>query len=507
MTTNLSQSVSPLARSKTTVTRPPIVVVVGHIDHGKSTLLDFIRKTNVVEKEAGGITQHLGAYEVTRETATGPKKITFLDTPGHESFSAIRERGAVIADLAVLMVSAEEGVKAQTIEALKAIEATGKPFIVAINKIDRPNADPERTKQSLAENNILVESYGGKVPSANISAKTGAGVDELLDLILLQAEMEELTGDPTALATGFVLEANRDAKVGVTATLIIKNGSLNVGDFVVIGPQTTKIKKLDNYLNENVKTAGLSAPVKAYGFSDIPPVGLAFQTFADKKSAEAIAAANAAKTEATEVTALDEKFRLPIVAKADVAGSLEAIKKELAKLETELAGFNLIATGLGTIGENDVKLAAGAEQAVIIGFNVKTERAALDLAQRLDIIIKTEPIIYKLSEWLAEVLEERRPKQTVEATSGEAKVLKLFSKTKNKQVLGGQVTSGSLGRGREVKILRRGNEIGRGRISDLEQTKKKTGQVAEGEQFGAVVETKLTIAPGDVLQTFELASQ
>ena len=206
-------------------------------------------------------------------------------------------------------------------------------------------------------------------------------------------------------------------------------------------------------------------------------------------------------------TALDDKFRLPVVVKADVAGSLEAVKKELAKLETDLAGFNLIATGLGTIGENDVKLAAGAEQALIIGFNVKIERGAFDLAERLNIIIKTEPIIYKLSEWLAEVLEERRPKQTVEATSGEAKVLKLFSKTKNKQVLGGQVTSGSLGRGREVKILRRSNEIGRGRITDLEQMKKKTGQVAEGEQFGAVVETKLTIAPGDVLQTFELASQ
>lgn len=502
MTVKSTKANPPAARAASLLERPPIVVVVGHIDHGKSTLLDFIRKTNVVAKEAGGITQHLGAYEINKVTPAGAKSITFLDTPGHEAFSAIRERGAEIADLAVLVVSAEDGVKAQTVESLKAIETTGKPYIVAINKIDRPNANPEQTKQSLAENNILVETYGGKIPSANISAKTGEGIDELLDLILLQAEVEELTGNPTAPAAGFVLEANRDPRVGVTATLIIKNGTLKTGDFVVIGNESAKIKKLENHLGQAVKTASLSAPVKVYGLTDIPPVGLPFSAYTDKKQAEQAAGQYQAKPASESANTNDDKYRLPVVIKADVAGSLEAVRKELKKLETEAAGFNILAEGLGAIGENDVKLAAGSAQSIIIGFNVKVERSAIDSAERLSITIQTDNIIYKLSEWLTEALEKRRPKQVVEETSGEAKILKLFSKTKNKQVVGGQVNVGALGRGREVKILRRDKEIGRGKITDLEQSKKKTGQVAEGEQFGATVESPLSIAPGDIIQTF-----
>ncbi len=495
--------------------RPPIVVVMGHIDHGKSTLLDFIRHTKVAEGEAGGITQHLGAYEVERgeglahrSTAEGKdkKKITFLDTPGHEAFSAIRERGAVIADLAILVVSAEEGVKTQTLEALNSIVSAGKPYIVAINKIDRPNANVERTKQSLAENNILVESYGGKIPSANISAKTGEGVDDLLDLILLVTEMESLTGEDKGPASGYLLEANRDPKVGVTATLIIKNGVLNTGDWVVVGGQAIKIKKLENYRGEMVKSAGLSAPVKVYGFSQIPPVGETFISYADKKKAEE-AAENYKPIMATGAETLARTTTLPLIIKADVTGSLDALRKEVLKLEIAGTGFKVVSEGLGAVSENDAKLAMGNANTLIIGFNVKVEKGASDLAERLGLTIEVNNIIYKLSEWLLEKLEELRPKETVEASAGEAKILKFFSQTKDKQVVGGQVMTGELKRGREVKILRRGIEIGRGRITDLEQMKQKSPTVTEGQQFGAVVESKWTIATGDVIQTFDLVSQ
>lgn len=488
------------------IKRSPIVVVMGHVDHGKSTLLDFIRETHVVDSEKGGITQHLGAYEVEKVVGGEKKYITFLDTPGHAAFSAIRERGAIIADLAILVVSAEEGVKTQTLEALNAILTAGKPYIVAINKIDRPNANVERTKQSLAENNVLVESYGGKIPSVEISAKTGQGVEDLLDLIVLVSDLENLTGEDKGNAEGYILETKRDPKVGVVATLIIKNGKLNTGDFLVTQNISTKIKKLENYRGETVKAASLSAPVRVYGFTDVPPAGETFMSFSDKKQAEKAAESySPITTSAAETVA--KSFYLPVVLKADVTGSLDALRKEVQKIEIADAAFRVIAEGLGAISENDVKLALGSKDSLIVGFNVKLERPAADLAERQGVTIETNDIIYKLTEWLTEKLEERRPKATVEVAIGEAKILKFFSQTKDKQVVGGQVTTGEIKRGREIKIIRRGTEIGRGRINDLEQNKQKVGTVEEGKQFGSVVESKWTIAPGDVIQTFDLVSQ
>lgn len=501
--------------------RPPIVVVMGHIDHGKSTLLDFIRHTKVVEGEAGGITQHLGAYEVliptpakggvgTPTKASG--KITFLDTPGHEAFSAIRERGAIIADLAILIVSAEEGVKAQTLEALKAITEAGKPYIVAINKIDRPNANIEKTKQNLAENNILIESYGGQIPSVNISAKTGEGVDELLDLVLLVAELEDLTVPFNSPASGCILEADRDPKVGITATLIVKMGEMKTGDWVVSKNTVTKIKKLENYRGETIKVAPPATPARVYGFAEIPPVGETFQTFSDKKAAETAAETNhleASLPSGSEASKSTETIihLLPVIIKADVAGSLDALRQEVKKITIADAAFHIVSEGLGAISENDVKLAAGSVHALIVGFNVKIEKSAADLAERQEIAIVTNNIIYKLSEWLVEQLESKRPKQTVEVAAGEAKLLKLFNQTKGKQVVGGQVLTGEIKRGREVKIMRRDTEIGRGRITNLEQNKEKVDTVPEGKQFGAVVESKWTLATGDTLQTFDLVNQ
>ena len=479
---------------------------MGHVDHGKSTLLDFIRETHVVDSEKGGITQHLGAYEVEKEVGGEKKRITFLDTPGHAAFSAIRERGAVIADLAILVVSAEEGVKTQTLEALNAILAAGKTYVVAINKIDRPNANVERTKQSLAENNILVESYGGKIPSVEISAKTGQGVDDLLDLIVLVSDLENLEGEAKGHGEGYILETKRDPKVGVVATLIIKNGTLNTGDFVVVQNVAIKIKKLENYRGEMVKTAGLSSPVRVYGFTEVPPAGEMFKSFDDKKQAEN-AAENYSPAAAAAAADTGKSFYLPVVLKADVTGSLDALRKEVQKIEIADAAFRVVAEGLGAVSENDVKLALGSKDSLIVGFNVKVERPAADLAERQGLTIETNDIIYNLTEWLEQKLEERRPKATVEVAIGEAKILKFFSQAKDKQVVGGQVMSGEIKRGREIKIIRRGTEIGRGRINDLEQNKQKVGVVEEGKQFGSVVESKWTIAPGDVIQTFDLVSQ
>ncbi len=475
---------------------------MGHVDHGKSTLLDFIRKSNVVAGEAGGITQHLGAYEVIHNN----NRITFLDTPGHEAFSAIRERGAAIADIAILVVSAEEGVKAQTLEALSQIKDAGKPLVIAINKIDRPNANVERTKQSLAENSVLVEGYGGDVPWTAISAKTGEGINDLLDLVLLAAEMEHLTGEIKTAGTGFVLEANRDAKVGVTATLVIKNGTVKTGDWVVIGDQAIKIKKLEDFLGKTIKEATFSTPIKVFGFTSIPTVGLEFVTLADKKKAEELAA----NYQAGKISAGAEStsaWELPVVVKADVAGSLDAVVKELGKLTRPEAAVKVIFSGLGPIGENDIKTATGSTNSVVLGFNVKADKNALDLAERQSITVQTFNIIYKLSEWLETELEERRPKAMVEVVSGEAKILKTFSQTRDKQVVGGQVKTGSIVRNREVNILRREVVIGRGKVTDLEQNKTKTSEVLEGTQFGTVIESKTTIAPGDTIQALELVSK
>lgn len=486
------------------VNRAPIIVIMGHVDHGKSTLLDYIRKTNVVAGEMGGITQHLGAYEV----AHNGKSITFLDTPGHAAFSAIRERGATIADIAVLVISAEEGVKAQTLEALTAIKEAGRSFIVAINKIDRPNANVEKTKQSLAENEVLVEGYGGQVPWVAISAKSGEGVTDLLDLLLVVAELENLTGDESGAGEGFILETNRDAKVGVTATIVVKDGTIATGDWLVAGSEAVKIKKLEDFLGQTIKAAPPSKPIKVYGFSQVPMAGTYCHTYKNKKLAEEAAMAEQLAKIKTEGQNADQKnWELPVVLKADVAGSLDAVEKEVKKLTRPEAGVKIISASLGPIGENDVKLAVGSKDLVVLGFNVKTDKNAKELAERFEITVETFNIIYKLSEWLEAELENRRPKEQAEEVVGEVKILKTFSRTRDKQVVGGQVTQGEFKRGKEVKIIRRGTEIGRGRVIDLEQAKSKVSTVEEGSQLGTVVESKISLAAGDVLQLIELVSK
>ncbi len=492
--------------------RPPIIAIMGHIDHGKSTLLDYIRKSNVVAREAGGITQHISAYEVVHRDQKGQdKKITFLDTPGHEAFSKMRERGAAVADIAVLIVSAEEGVKAQTLEAYKSIIESKTPFIVAINKIDRPNANIDRVKQELADGGVYVEGWGGDIPCVPISAKSGQGVPDLLDMMLLVAEVEDLKGDNTQGATGYVLEANLDPRIGVTTTLIIKNGTLHTGDCLTIGTEAAKIKKIENFLGETITQASFSSPIRVFGFSTLPAVGETFHTYADKKAAEAglieqqksrpkaISADSSTTTETTET-----QVEIPLVIKADVAGTLEALVKEVTKQSNDRVVIKIVYTGVGPLTESDIKMLGSSNQGIALGFHVKTEKGATDLAERFGMKIISFDIIYKLSEWLEAEMIARQPKEKVEETIGRAKILKVFSQNKDKQIIGGQVTTGKISRGKEVKILRRETEVGRGKITDLQEQKIKTGLVEEGAQFGAEVDSKLLIAPGDFLEVFEI---
>ena len=506
------------------VTRPPVVVVMGHIDHGKSTLLDYIRKTNIVDAEVGGITQNISAYEVlhpegSRQGGTygagkdEGKKITFLDTPGHEAFSKMRERGAAVADIAILVVSAEDGVKPQTIEAWKTITESNTPCIVAINKIDKPGANIEKTKTELAEHEIYLENYGGKVPCVEISAKVGTGVDSLLSLILILAEVENFLGTADEEASGFVIEANLDSKRGILATLIIKNGCLSKGMTVAAQDCICSTRIIENFKGEMIDSASMSSPVRIVGFDKIPKVGAEFKSFKNKKDAEKYAEGwknqkNNSNSVKSNVTSDDtNKKIIPILLKADVSGSLEAIEKEINKIKNEGAEFRIIGKGVGPISESDIKNISNSKNAIVIGFNVKADRSAEETAQKREITITFFNIIYKMTEWLETQMEERRPRIETVETTGRAKIIRAFSRTKERQIVGGKVTEGALLLNGTVKIMRRDFEIGRGKIVNLEKSKVKTSVVEEGNEFGMMVESKIEIAPGDMVELFAVTQK
>jgi len=494
--------------NKGIVERSPVVAVLGHVDHGKSSLLDYIRKTNVVAGESGGITQHISAYEVTHKNERGEdKKITFLDTPGHAAFSGMRERGAEIADIAILVVSAEDGVKAQTIEAYKTISARGLPFVVAINKIDKQTSDIERTKQSLAENEIYVEGYGGSVACVPISAKTGAGIDDLLSMVILTAELEELRGDANLPGSGFVLESFLDPKRGVSATLIIKDGTLGKGSFILAGQALSPFRIAENFLGKLVSEASFSSPVKVTGWSSIPAAGIRFQSFKNKKEAEEKQEEekNREKNYTKKQSAIPESENtaiLPLVVKADVLGTLEAVEKEIKKVQAENVVIKILDAKVGGISERDVLLASSDKRSVIVGFKVTPDAKAKDQAERMKIPIQTFDVIYKMSEWIETLAKERKPKQEVEEVTGTLRILRTFSQTRDKQVVGGRVLAGSMLNQALVKIIRRGNDIGRGKILELQSQKQKTREVLEGSECGLEVESKMEIAEGDILEAF-----
>ena len=482
------------------IERPPVICIMGHIDHGKSTLLDYIRKTNIVDKEAGGITQKISAYEVVHKG----KKITFLDTPGHESFSKIRRRGASVADIAILVVSAEDGVKKQTIEALHAIRESDTPMIVAINKIDKPGADIEKTKVNLAENEIYLEGFGGDVPYVPISAKFGQGVDDLMDLMLLVAEVEELKGSPSANAEGVVIEANMDKKKGISATMIIKDGTIKNGMFVACGKALAPTRIMEDFIGKKIDSATFSSPIRIIGFDTLPKVGNKFVTFTDKESALEYIAAYVEPIIKKEIAeeAGENTGIINVIIKADVTGSIEGIEHELEKIRTERMKVKIVHFGVGDITDNDINMLAGKPDSLVLGFNVKADSQAMSSAEKAGIQIKTFDIIYKLTEWLAEVALSKTPKINVEEMTGRAKVLKFFSATKDRNIIGARVEEGEIKLGDEIKIMRNETEVGRGKIRELQQAKEKTSEVRSGVEFGCQLQSAITPAPGDKLVAF-----
>ena len=497
----------PKKQENNLMERPPVIVVMGHIDHGKSTLLDFIRKSNIVEKEAGGITQHMSAYEVVHKNKDNKeKKITFIDTPGHSAFSAMRARGTFVADIAILIISAEDGVKPQTMEAYKSIKEAKIPFIAAINKIDKPGVNVEKIKQELMKNEIFLEGLGGDTPFVAISAKTGEGVPELLDMALLIAEMEELKGDINKPAQGFILESKMDAQTGVGVTVIIKDGVLKKGDFIIIQNQISVARRLEDFLGNQIKEASFSSPVKIIGCRILPAAGLSFRAFPTKKEAE-----QNLETKSKDAPCLDivkktsgdnEKIKISVIIKADVFGTVDAIKQEIAKIENERAVINIISTGVGDISENDIKTVGRGGDVLVVGFNVQVAQKIKDLANKYGVRVASFNVIYKLAEWLEENIKRLIPKIKVEEETGQAKIIRVFSKTKTNQIVGGKVKTGKMTLSSKIKILRRDYEIGRGIIANIQKQKAETKEVVEGDEFGMDIKSKIDIAPGDIVEAF-----
>lgn len=480
-------------------TRPPVIAVMGHIDHGKSSLLDYIRKSNVVAGEAGGITQHVSAYIAEHNG----RSVTFLDTPGHEAFKALRSRGAAAADIAILVVAADEGVMPQTLDALNAILDHKIPYIVAITKIDKNNADIDYTKRSLVEHGIYIEGMGGDIAFAPISSKTGESIPELLDLVLLTADILELTADPETRATGFVLESTMDPKRGSSATLIIKEGTLTCDGFVVAGDAYAPIRFIEDFRGKRVPTAPPSAPVRISGFSSLPEAGSLFSVVESKKEAEQLARDYAESVKPTQVSTSTSETELPLIIKADVAGSVDAIVHELKKVTHERAALRVIASGVGSVSEADVKTAI-ASKGVIIGFNVGVDPIARDHADRDHVGIYTFTIIYELSTKVAELLAERVPSVEVEKELGRALVLKIFSTSGRKQVLGARHISGTLSVDDRMKVLRRGEEISRGKVLNLQQARANVSTIKVEGDFGMELESREDLAYGDEIVAFEI---
>ena len=478
--------------------RPPVVVVLGHVDHGKSSILEAIKDLKITEKESGGITQHIGAYEVEHHG----KKIAFIDTPGHEAFSAMRSRGARVADIAILVVAAEESIKPQTKEAISHIKKAGIPMIVAINKIDRPEADPEKVKRDLAQNDVLVESMGGKVPQVLTSAKEKKGIDELLELILLVAEMEELKGDVKKLGEGVVVEAYLDSKRGPTATLLLRDGILKKGDIVGTRSTLGKIKILESFQGEPQENALPSTPCIVIGFEKVPQVGEKFEVYLNVESAQKYIEKKAKKSAEGEVFVIEEEKRvLNIILKADVQGSIEAIEEVLKGLPQEKVFLRMLKGEVGEIQEGDVRLAKDSK-ARIIGFRVKINSIASKLAERENIKIMTFEVIYELAQEVRQLMEKRVMSETVRNDLGKLKVLVVFLTEKNRQIVGGKMTEGEIKKGTKIEVLRRDELVGKGRLINLQKNKKDIEKAKKGEECGILYEGNVKIEEGDVLQIY-----
>lgn len=481
--------------------RPPIVTILGHVDHGKTTLLDFIRKSSVAQGEHGGITQHIGAYQVIYEG----KLITFIDTPGHAAFEKMRSRGAQVADIAVLVVAIDDGLMPQTLEAIKHIKGQSLPagrqvpMIVAVNKIDLQVSDKkiqlQKIKKQLSDNEVLIEEYGGDVLIVELSAKTGEGVDKLLEVILLVAEMNELKGDPQALPSGVVIESSLDKFKGPIATILMRNGTLKKGDQIMVSGIKGKIRGMFDSSGKGVDQAGPSVPVEVLGLDKVPPVGATLgQDLAEIKEKEL------AQTLLGRLSQGENKT-LKVVIKADKAGSLEAIEASLEKFNQEGKVVDFIQTGTGDINEDNIKLAF-AVGAIVIGFNVKTNPAALKLAENEGVLVRNYNIIYELIEEMEEVVEGLLKVGAVEEIFGRAEILAEFPYGKNEKIAGCRVLEGMMARGQRIRVIRGEENIGETKLKALKKVKDEVNKVEKGNDCGMMFEPSLDFQKGDFVESF-----
>ncbi len=493
--------------------RPPIITVMGHVDHGKTSLLDAIRKTNVTASESGGITQHIGASEVR----INGQKIVFLDTPGHEAFTAMRARGAHVTDIAVLVVAADDSVKPQTVESISHAKAAGVPIIVAINKMDKPGANPDRVKQDLTEHGILVEDWGGDVISVPVSAKTGDGIVNLLEMILLQAEMMELKANPDRLAMGSVIEARLDKSKGPVATLLVTNGTLHSGQSIVAGTCAGRIRLMTDYKGKTIKKAGPATAVEVLGLTDVPQAGDEFNAVKEDKIAREIAEHRKEKLREEVLarnasTTLEQLFsqiqegevkELNLIIKGDVQGSVGALVSSLEKLNNENVKVNIIHTGVGTVTESDVML-AGTSGSVIIGFNVRPSTAVQTMADRENIQIRTYRVIYDVIDDVENAMKGMLDPEFKEEILGKAEIRNTFKVPGVGIVGGAYVTEGKIVRNADIRLVRDGIVIHEGKISSLKRFKDDAKEVASGYECGIGIENYNDIKEGDVIECFHM---
>jgi translation initiation factor IF-2 len=494
--------------------RPPVVTIMGHVDHGKTSLLDAIRETEVAAGEAGGITQHIGAYQVHH----GEKEITFLDTPGHAAFTAMRARGASVTDIAVVVVAADDGVMPQTKEAIDHARAADVPILIAVNKIDKEGAQPDRVRNELAADGLTPEDWGGETVYCDVSAKTHEGLDNLLDMILLVSELEELGANPDAPASGAVIESQLDPGRGPVVTILVQRGTLKIGDALVAGPVWGRVRAMHDFTGARVERAGPGMPVEVLGFDGVCEAGEHVHAVENDRRARQLAGerANRLKTEAlarrqARKVSLEEVFsraqegdikELDIVLKADVAGSLEALQDEIAKVPQEQVGINIIHSQTGGINESDIMLAS-ASDAIVIGFNVRPLADARRAAEREGVDVRTYSVIYKITEDLRNAMEGMLEAVEVEETLGEAEVKQTFKASKVGRIAGCIVNEGRVTRDASVRLVREGTVIWDGRLGSLRRFKDNVQEVEQGQECGVVLDGYADVKEGDVLEFFE----
>ena len=499
----------PRQKAAGPVARPPVVTIMGHVDHGKTSLLDAIRHAKVAAGEFGGITQHIGAYQVK---TTGGRAVTFLDTPGHEAFTAMRARGAKVGDIAILVVAADDGVMPQTIEAIDHARAAQVPIVVALNKIDKPNANPDNVKQQLAEHNVIIEEYGGEVICAPVSAKKGEGIEELLEMILLVADVQDLKANPSSPAVGTVLEARIDKNTGVVANILVQDGTLKIGDIIVVGTASAKVRAMLSDTGERIREAGPSTPVSLMGLAAVPDAGDHFIAVTSEREARqliekhreddvtALATANSISLDMLYQQMQQGKIKeLNLLIKADVQGSLDALRHQLSKLSTDQFKVRLIHEGVGNISETDVHLAS-ASKAIIIGFNTKPDGAAQRVAQNDHVDIRFYDVIYKLVDDIDAALKGMLEPVYKEVVEGHAEVLQLFKA--GKIIIGGcKVTDGKIARSATAKVVRGGKAIFTGKFGTLRRGKDDAREVATGFECGLTIDEFNDLQIGDIIET------